>query len=50
MICVSIGRSSIKSLIAEHHQLVEHGAQLVELRIDYLEGSIDLKPLLENRP
>lgn len=49
-ICVSIGRGRHKQMIAEHKHLVENGAQLVELRIDYIRRAPDLKRLLDNRP
>jgi len=35
---------------AEHQALVRQGAELVELRIDYLEGTFDLAALLDGRP
>jgi 3-dehydroquinate dehydratase/shikimate dehydrogenase len=50
MICVCIGRGRHKHVIAEHAHLVEQGAQLVELRLDYITGEVNLKRLLENRP
>ncbi|RCS41221.1 shikimate dehydrogenase [Bremerella cremea] len=50
MICVSIGRGRHKHVIAEHKHLVEQGALLCELRLDYINGSIKLRRLLENRP
>ncbi|MEX0867208.1 MAG: type I 3-dehydroquinate dehydratase, partial [Pirellulales bacterium] len=50
MICVSIGRSRHRHMIAEHRHLVEQGARLVELRLDYLSGEVQLKRLLDNRP
>ncbi len=50
MICVCIGRGRHKHVIAEHAHLVEQGAQLVELRLDYIAGTVNLKRLLENRP
>ena len=37
-------------MTAEHRHLVEQGAQLVELRIDYIEGEVNLKRLLTDRP
>jgi len=37
-------------VIAEHRHLVEQGAQLVELRLDYIVRSVDLKRLLVDRP
>ncbi len=50
MICVSIGRSRHRHVMAEHRHLVEQGAKLVELRIDYLRGEVNLKRLLADRP
>ena len=50
MICVSIGRSRHRHMIAEHQHLVSQGAQLVELRLDYLNGDVRFRELLENRP
>ena len=50
MICVSIGRSRHRHMMAEHRHLVEQGAKLVELRLDYIRGPINIKRLLENRP
>ena len=49
MICVSIGRSRHKHIIAEHLHLVEQGAELVELRLDYLKRVVNLKRLLRDR-
>jgi 3-dehydroquinate dehydratase/shikimate dehydrogenase len=50
MICVSIGRGRHKFVIAEHKHLVEQGAQLVELRLDYINGPVNLKRLISGRP
>jgi 3-dehydroquinate dehydratase/shikimate dehydrogenase len=50
MICVSIARGRHRHVIAEHRHLAEQGAKLVELRIDYLEGQVNLKRLLVDRP
>ncbi|MCA9147954.1 MAG: shikimate dehydrogenase [Planctomycetales bacterium] len=50
MICVCIGRGRHKQMIAEHAHLVEQGAKLVELRLDYIAGDVNLKRILENRP
>ena len=36
MICVSIGRTRHKMALAEHRALADRGAQLVELRVDWL--------------
>ncbi len=37
-------------MIAEHRHLAEQGAELVELRLDYIVRSVDLKRLLADRP
>ncbi len=50
MICVSIGRGRHRHLLAEHRHLVELGAPLVELRLDYIQGKVNLKRLLTDRP
>ncbi len=43
MICVALGRSRHKYMMAEHKHLVEQGAKLVELRLDYIDERCDLK-------
>lgn len=50
MICVSIGRSRHKHLLAEYHELVKRGAKLVELRLDYVASRLNLQRLLKDRP
>lgn len=50
MICVSIGRGRHRHMIAEHKHLVEQGAQLVELRLDYIARAVSLSRLLKDRP
>lgn len=50
MICVCIGRGRHRHMRAEHAHLVEQGAKLVELRLDYISGEVNLKRLLDNRP
>jgi 3-dehydroquinate dehydratase/shikimate dehydrogenase len=50
MIAVSIGRGRHKMMIAEHRYLAEHGAELVELRVDYVVRAVNLKRLLHDRP
>ncbi len=50
MICVSIGPTSHQSVVSEHRALAEQGAELVELRIDYLSDFPDLGRLLKDRP
>ncbi|MCP4189884.1 MAG: shikimate dehydrogenase [Planctomycetaceae bacterium] len=50
MICVCIGRGRHRHVRAEHAHLVEEGAKLVELRLDYISGEVNLKRLLDDRP
>jgi 3-dehydroquinate dehydratase/shikimate dehydrogenase len=50
MICVSIGRGRHKHMIAEHRHLADQGAKLVELRLDYINGTVNLKRLLADKP
>ncbi len=50
MICVSIGRGRHKHLMAEHRHLVEQGAQLVELRLDYINRDVNIRRLTVDRP
>ncbi len=50
MICVSIARGRHRHVMAEHRHLVQQGAQLVELRLDYIGGEVNLKRLLADRP
>jgi 3-dehydroquinate dehydratase/shikimate dehydrogenase len=50
MICVSIARGRHRHVLAEHRHLVQQGAKLVELRLDYIGGEINLKRLITDRP
>ena len=50
MICVSLGRARHTRMIAEHQHLVEQGAKLVELRLDYIGRAVNLKRLVDQRP
>lgn len=50
MICVSIGRGRHRHMIAEHRHLAELGATLVELRLDYINGPVNLRRLIAERP
>ncbi|MBN2217932.1 MAG: shikimate dehydrogenase [Pirellulales bacterium] len=50
MICVSIGRSRHKMVLAEQRHLVEQGAAMVELRLDYIRGDVNIRRLLADRP
>jgi len=49
MIVVSLGRGRHQLLLADHRHLVEMGAPLVELRVDYLEGDVNLKRILTDK-
>ena len=50
MICVSIGRGRHRHVIAEHKHLADNGIPLVELRVDYIQGPVQIKRLLKDRP
>jgi len=50
MICVSLGRTRHKHMIAEHQHLAENGVKLVELRLDYVGRTVNLGRLLNDRP
>jgi 3-dehydroquinate dehydratase / shikimate dehydrogenase len=50
MICVSIGRGRHRHVIAEQKHLAESGVQLVELRTDYINGQVNVRRLLVDRP
>lgn len=50
MICVSIGRTRHKMVVLEHQALAQKGAELVELRLDWLSRVPDLKRVLAERP
>lgn len=50
MICVSLGRTRHKMMIAEHQSLAQRGAELVELRLDWLSNIPDMSRLLKERP
>src|SRR5262245_60164449 len=50
MICVSIGRGRHRMMKAEHKHLVEQGIKLVELRLDYIRNSVNMRRLLDDRP
>jgi len=49
MICASIARTRHKMMIAEYKAASEQGADLVELRLDYLRREPDFRRLLEFR-
>ena len=50
MICVSIGRTRHKMVVAEQRYLADKGAELVELRLDWLSGMPKLDQLIQDRP
>ena len=50
MICVSIGRGRHRHVIAEHKHLADNGIRLVELRVDFIQGPVQIKRLLKDRP
>ncbi len=50
MICITIGRGRHRMLMAEHKFLAEQGAELVELRLDYIRRPVNLRRLLDGRP
>jgi len=50
MICVSIGRGRHRHAIAEYRHLVTQGAELVELRLDYINGEPNVRRLIGDRP
>jgi len=50
MICVVIGRTRHKMILAEMQEAVKRGTQLIELRLDFLAKTPDFKRLLTGRP
>ncbi len=50
IICVTIARGRHRHVIAEHRYLAEQGAKLVEIRLDYINGQVNVKRLLAERP
>lgn len=50
MICVTLGRTRHKMVLAEHQALAEAGAELVELRLDWLRRMPELSRVLDNKP
>lgn len=50
MICVSLARTRHKMFTLEHQALAQRGAELVELRVDWLQRDPDIKRLLDGRP
>ena len=49
MLCVTIGRSRHKMMIAEYKAMAAEGAELIEMRLDYIGRHIDLRRLLAER-
>lgn len=50
MLCVTLGRKRHAHMIREHQFLVEQGAELVELRVDYVGRAVDVGRLIKDRP
>ncbi len=50
MICIVIGRSRHKMILAEVQEAAKRGATLIELRLDFIARTPDLKRLLTNKP
>lgn len=50
MICVTLGRTRHKMMVAEHQALAGQGVQFVELRLDWLRHTPNLNRLLADRP
>ncbi len=50
MICVVVGRARHKMVQAEIQEAAKRGAQLIELRLDFLARAPDFKRLLAHRP
>src|SRR5213083_2941535 len=49
-ICVVIGRTRHKMVQVEIQEAAKHGAQMIELRLDFLAKAPDFKRLLANKP
>ncbi|MFO0812570.1 MAG: shikimate dehydrogenase [Gemmatales bacterium] len=49
MICVSIGRTRHKMMMLECDLAAQAGAEMIELRLDFLSRAIDLKRLMANK-
>jgi 3-dehydroquinate dehydratase/shikimate dehydrogenase len=50
IVCVSIGRSRHKNMLAEHQNMVAAGAKLCELRVDYVPRNLNIRRLIKERP
>ena len=49
MICVVVARGRHRQVVAEQNHLAEEGIDLVELRIDYINGTPSVKALTTKR-
>ncbi|HWL07995.1 MAG TPA: shikimate dehydrogenase [Planctomicrobium sp.] len=50
MICVTLGRTRHRQIMTEHANLAQRGAELVELRLDWISRTPRVGELLRNRP
>src|SRR5262245_41853692 len=50
MICVVIGRTRHKMMQTEIQEAAKQGAEMIELRLDFLAKAPDFKRLLEDKP
>jgi 3-dehydroquinate dehydratase/shikimate dehydrogenase len=50
MICVSIGRTRHKMLLAEIQEAARQGVELIELRLDFIPRALDFKRILDVKP
>ena len=50
MLCVTLGRSRHAKMIEAHRELVDEGARLVELRVDYVGRAVNMTRLTRDRP
>ena len=50
MICVSIGRTRHKMMLLEIQEAAKQGAEMIEVRLDFLARPPDFKRLLANKP
>ena len=50
MICVGIARGRHRHMIAEHKFLADNRIGLVELRLDFIQGKVQVKRLFRSRP
>lgn len=50
MICVSIGRTRHKMLLAEIQEAARQGVEFIELRLDFIPRALDFKRILDVKP